>query len=207
MKKFAIFLISATLLICSINLNAQTDGCKFRFVLKDPAGFGWFAEANITVTVDGVEYGSVTLPWGTASAEETLLLPSGEVHFLWPDGVLFKPNRNYFEIYNSLDEQIYTSPDTLGLRELFFTYQNDCKVSIKGYVSALYIYPNPANNIVNISSDNIENIQVFNSNGQLVNNYYRINSINVSSYKKGIYIFNVITLEGNNKAFKILITN
>jgi len=67
------------------------------------------------VTVDGVEYGFINLPWGTPSAEETLLLPSGEVHFSWPDGIVFSPNRHYFEIYNSFDELIYTSPDVPGL--------------------------------------------------------------------------------------------
>jgi hypothetical protein len=27
--------------------------------------------------------------------------------------------------------------------------------------------------------------------GQLMNNYYNVNSINVSSYKEGIYVFNI----------------
>jgi len=130
MKKFATFLISATLLATSVNLSAQTeknqtDGCQFRFVLEDLAGFGWGTGPGIKITVDGVEYGFVTLPWGTPSAEETLLLPSGEIHFLWPDGVGFNSNRHYFEIYNSFDELIYTSPEELP-DFLFFTYQNEC---------------------------------------------------------------------------------
>jgi len=86
MKKFVTFLISAMFLLTGINLSAQTEknqtnGCYFRFVLEDPSGFGWAPEAGIVVTVDDVEYGFINLPWGTPSAEETLLLPSGEVHF------------------------------------------------------------------------------------------------------------------------------
>jgi len=208
MKKFAIFLISATLLICSVNLNAQTDGCQFRFVLGSPIGTGWAPGTGITVTVDSVEYGFVTLPWGTTSAEETLQLPSGEVHFLWLGDISFNPLRNYFEIYNSLDELIYTSPEEFGnLPETFFIYQNECNIGIKNYSSAIKLYPNPANNIVNISGENISTVKVFNNLGQLINTYYNVNSINVSSYQKGIYIFNITTMEGKNKAYKILITD
>ena len=127
MKKIVIFLISATLLICSFDLNAQTDGCQFRFVLSDPLNLtGWPPERGISVTVDGVEYGFINLPWGTPSAEDTLMLPSGEIHFLWIGGP-FNPFRHYFEIYNSIDELVFTSPDDFTLPEgLFFTYQNEC---------------------------------------------------------------------------------
>jgi len=146
MKKFVTFLISAILIITSVNLYAQTemnnpkagklmnftnnvnfneeDGCIFRFVLKDLAGFGWGDEKGITVTVDGVDYGTQRLPWGTSSAEETLLLPSGEVHFFW-EGDVFSATRHYFEIYNSFNELIYTSPEMIP-DWLFFTYQNEC---------------------------------------------------------------------------------
>ena len=207
MKKFAIFLISATLLVCSFNLNAQTDGCQFRFVLGSPIGTGWAPEAGIRVTVDSVEYGFVNLPWGTPSAEKTLQLPSGEVHFSWPDGVGFNPLKHYFEIYNPLDELIYTSPDVPGLPESFFIYQNDCIIGINNYSSSIKLYPNPANDVVHISGENIVTVMIFNNLGQLINIYHNTNNVNVSSYKRGIYIFNITTLEGNNKAFKILITD
>jgi hypothetical protein len=211
MKKIVIFLISAILSMTCVNLSAQTernqtDRCNFRFVLSDPMGFGWIPEAGITVTVDGVYYGFVNLPWGTPSVEETLLLPSGEVHFSWPDGIGFSPASNYFEIYNSLDELIYTSPDTPGLPESFFTYQNECNVGINHYSSALQLYPNPASNVVHISGENIATIKIFNNIGQFINTYHNVNTINVSSYKAGIYVFNITTLEGNIKAFKVVIT-
>jgi len=150
MKKFVIFLISATLLASSVNLYAQNpsckwngtppqfgnllnntdniiinegEGCQFRFELKSPTGFGWFPDERIDITVDGIDYGSVTLPWlGTPYAEEIKLLPSGEVQFTWIG--TYSPN-NCFKIYNHENEMIYESP--LGLEEgLFFTYQNEC---------------------------------------------------------------------------------
>jgi hypothetical protein len=212
MKKNVIFLISAILSMTYVNLSAQTErntinGCSFRFVLSDPAGFGWASGRGINVTVDDVDYGFVNLPWGTPSAEETLLLPSGEARFSWIGGI-FQYVRHYFEIYNSSNDLIYTSPDDYNLPEgLFFTYQNECNVGINSYASALHLYPNPASNVVHISSENIASIKVFNSMGQLVNSYHNVNTINVSSYKAGIYIFNVLTIEGNTKAFKVLITD
>jgi len=207
MKKFAIFLISATLLISSVNLYAQTDGCKFRFVLKNPTGVvGWSSGVGIEVAIDGVNYGFLNLPWSTPSAEKTLLLPSGEIQFSWIGSALMG-NVHYFEIYNSLDELIYTSPDYHEGGLVFFTYLNDCSVGINNYTASLQLYPNPTNYIVNISCENIANVKVYNSFGQLINTYHNVNSINVSSYRAGIHIFNVITNEGNSKVFKVLITD
>jgi len=150
MKKFAIFLISATLLISSVNLYAQNpsckwngtpprfgnllnntnniineeEGCLFRFELKSPNGLGWYPMSSIAITVDGVDYGSVTLPWlGPPYAEEIRFLPSGKVEFTWIGP--YAPVMNCFKIYNHENEMIYESP--LGLDEgLFFTYQNEC---------------------------------------------------------------------------------
>jgi len=124
MKKFATFLISATLLISSFNLNAQTDGCNFRFVLVSPQGWGWGDPYGIEVAVDGIDFEILKLPWGTPSTEYTLLLPSGEVKFSWIHGILNGPE-HYFEIYNSFDELIFTSPD-FHPTGLLFTYQNEC---------------------------------------------------------------------------------
>jgi len=150
MKKIVIFLICATLLANSINLFAQNpsckwngtsprfcnllnnteyniineEGCSFRFELKSPGGFGWFPDSRIHITVDGIDYGSVTLPWGTPYAEVIRLLPSGMVEFRWLG--TFMGGNNCFKIYNHENEMIYESP--LGLEEddLFFTYQNEC---------------------------------------------------------------------------------
>jgi len=208
MKKFAIFLISATLLLCSVNLNAQTDGCQFRFVLTDPAGFGWPSGTGITVIVDDVEYGFVTLPWGTPTTKDSVQVPLGEVNFLWTGDMTFFYLRHYFEIYNSLGELIYTSPNEFGsLPEPFFTYQNECNVGISNYTSKLLIYPNPANHVVHIAGENIANVKVFNNLGQLINTYHNLNSINVSSYNSGIYFFNITTIEGNIRTFKVVVTH
>ena len=130
MKKIVTFLISATLFFISINLSAQTernqtDGCYFRFVLVSVLGTGWQSAYSINITVDDIDYGFVRLPWGTPSAEKILQLPSGKVQFFWVGGT-FNNYEHYFEIYNSFNELIYTSPNDIHPVGLLFTYQNEC---------------------------------------------------------------------------------
>jgi len=99
------------------------EGCSFRFILKDPMGFGWWPDEGIQITVDGEDYGLVTLPMINPSIELIKLLPSGEVQFFWIGN--FDYVYHCFEIYNSSDSLIYQSDKTY-LEGLFFTYQNEC---------------------------------------------------------------------------------
>ena len=76
---------------------------------------------------------------------------------------------------------------------------------IKAY-STLSVYPNPSNGIVNIEGANVASVTVHNSIGQLVAKYENTNTINVSSYTPGIYLFNVITVEGKAERVKVVVT-
>jgi len=108
------------------NAHRDEEGCGFRFILEDTAGVGWSSKDSIKTIVNGVDYGSVTLPWlGGGYAEVIKLLPSGEVQFIWI-GEFFYP-RHCFEIYNSYDSLIYKSDKTMpDTYPLFCTYQNEC---------------------------------------------------------------------------------
>ena len=106
-----------------IYINVE-EGCQFRFVLKDPNGIGWSSKNWIDITVDGVDYGSVTLPWGTPNKEVIKLLPSGEIQCYWNGPFDFLSN--CFEIYNSYDELIYESPYPGLLDRIFLIYLNEC---------------------------------------------------------------------------------
>jgi len=69
------------------------------------------------------------------------------------------------------------------------------------------IYPNPANNILTIISHavEIENINIYNLNGQLVlNKKLNNNTINVSSLESGIYIVDILS-ENNSVKRKLII--
>ena len=120
----------------------EEEGCSFKFLLEDPAGGGWPSDW-IQITVDGVDYGTVTLPWlGGGYAEEIRKLPSGEVQFRWIG--IFNYPRHCFEIYNSSDSMIYKSdkniPDTL-----FFTYQNECCIPLTGFEGEYILETNRIN--------------------------------------------------------------
>jgi hypothetical protein len=125
MKKIIPFLISI-ILILNCNAHITSDPCNFKFILSDDAGIGMPPLIGIAITVNGVDYGFVNLPWGTAYAEEIVALPSGEVQMVWHGGF---PSRYHIEIYNASNELIYTSPDYIS--GLFFTYQNECPDDIE----------------------------------------------------------------------------
>jgi len=103
------------------NARIAGDLCNFKFLLWDDDGYGWFPIDGIKITVDDVDYGFVTLA-GTAYAEKIVALPSGKVQLIW-QGYFELGYR--FDVYNSSDELIYTSPEYLPIG-LFFTYQNAC---------------------------------------------------------------------------------
>ena len=76
--------------------------------------------------------------------------------------------------------------------EFISTKETDIKSKSK-------IYPNPANNIINIEVNNLNNKQlrceIFNLQGKLLNIFDNINSnkfeINTSNYPKGNYIYRI----------------
>ena len=71
------------------------------------------------------------------------------------------------------------------------------------------IYPNPANNVLNIVSYNvgIEKVNIYNLNGQLVLNKDVNNNqktINISSLESGIYIVDILS-ENNSVKRKLIV--
>jgi hypothetical protein len=62
------------------------------------------------------------------------------------------------------------------------------------------IFPNPATDMVNITSDlNISSVTVYNYSGQVVANEKvtgNVYQVNVSQYQPGIYVFQINTAEG-----------
>jgi len=139
MKKHLIFLLSVILTLSYLNLAAneyiygekntttRSEGemCEIRIFMWSTGGTGWHTNSGIVITVDGVDFGTIKLPYDFEiyEGEETVLIPSGEVLFSWVG--LFTNDYYGFEIYNTLGELIYTSPNYLPAG-LFFTYQNEC---------------------------------------------------------------------------------
>jgi len=213
MKKFAIFLISATLLVCSFNLNAQTHGCQFRFLLVSPPGSGWSPSYGIEITVDGVEYKIVRLPWGIPSAEDTLLIPSGEIQFSWM-GSSSSNTAHYFEIYNPSNELIYTSPDFFSVG-LLFIYQNECCIALTDFEGEY----NQETKQVNLSwvapeSEYVTGFDIF-RNGKLIdhvdstaNSYSsQTDTLETGTYKYCVVPVYPFTCDLEEKCFETYINN
>ncbi|MBR4155676.1 MAG: T9SS type A sorting domain-containing protein [Bacteroidales bacterium] len=70
------------------------------------------------------------------------------------------------------------------------------------------IYPNPANSYINVVAENISNVTVYNSIGQLIYTETVDNSfvkINTSSWVNGMYFVNVVTANGNQSLQKVVV--
>ena len=80
-------------------------------------------------------------------------------------------------------------------------------VGIINYKDHITIYPNPATNLITISSNKVSAVKVYNSIGQLILNEYNTNEINVSALTNGIYILSVEISAGNTIQKKIIINH
>ena len=102
------------------------DGCYYRFVMKNLGGsmHGWFG-SYISITANGENYCTVTLQSGYF-AEKTIFIPSGALTFTWVS-VGTNDDLVGLEIYNPLDELIFSIPDgILDEIGIFLEYENKC---------------------------------------------------------------------------------
>ncbi|MEI7596958.1 MAG: T9SS type A sorting domain-containing protein [Bacteroidota bacterium] len=78
-----------------------------------------------------------------------------------------------------------------------FSITEETTTNINNYSeNIINVYPNPASDIINISSDEkIDNINIYNTMGQLVISTKEAKTINISSLKNGIY---TIQINSNN---------
>lgn len=103
-----------------------------------------------------------------------------------------------------------TNRDLNGSNEIWkFLRQFDCNSGTVGVEdlkkeNSLIVYPNPATILVNFNKK-LDAVRVFNSQGTLVKEYFFTSSINVSEYKKGMYFFEITSL--NYKEYQTVIIN
>jgi hypothetical protein len=76
-------------------------------------------------------------------------------------------------------------------------FETPINVGIKNYEDHITIYPNPANNLINISGDMVLEVKIYNNIGQLIINKYNTNIIDASKLTNGIYIVSIETTTGN----------
>lgn len=69
-------------------------------------------------------------------------------------------------------------------------------VEVVDKVESLNIYPNPASSILNISSDNVKHVAVYDITGRMLIQLHNTNVVNVSDLRNGLYIIQVTTPNG-----------
>jgi hypothetical protein len=88
---------------------------------------------------------------------------------------------------------------SLMMRPVFDECETDF-VSVKEQakeVNAVTLYPNPANDVVNIqANDLVEQVSVMDVSGKTVMNLNKVNSFSVRDISKGIYLVRVKTKAG-----------
>jgi len=86
-------------------------------------------------------------------------------------------------------------------------FEAHINVGVRDYSYNILIYPNPANNVINISSDMVSAVKMYNNIGQLVLNQHNTNTINISALQNGIYILSIETSTGQTTQKKLIINH
>ena len=120
---------------------------------------------------------------------------------------------NYAWAYNTTYQWSITSTNCLGSVTspvYSFTTEMDPSLSVDEFdsITALSVYPNPANDIVNIKTDlTIDSIDVINMLGQTVKTIngktITNNAIDISTLGNGVYFLN-ISAEGKSQSIRII---
>jgi len=105
------------------------DMCIFKIEMQDDYGDGWDG-SYIEVKSNGISYGTATVPYDSYGTTAFLVVPSGQLNFIWVNAGGPYDDEVSFQIFNSNNVQIfecllgdanyYTSNAT------FFTYSNNC---------------------------------------------------------------------------------
>ncbi|MDR2083380.1 MAG: C25 family cysteine peptidase [Bacteroidales bacterium] len=139
------------------------------------------------------------------------------------DPISYNLFRNDVLLTENITTTTYTDDNPEGniiIYSLSANYDLDCEVSVENTFEISYsgiktlnndvkIYPNPADNIINIETDEMSRILLYNSVGQLV---LRVDvsgnnaSINVSQFKTGVYTVDIIGKDNSSIKSKVIIT-
>lgn len=102
-------------------------------------------------------------------------------------------------IYNSKLKKLFINPDNeLAVADFYLEDLNTDDLNVNNNLNSLQLYPNPADNIVNIKSlSNIQTLTVIDFTGRVLKEQKNINQkdvkLNISGIPKGIYIIHVKT--------------
>ena len=170
---------------------------------------------SVTLAACGLKISTTTLPDGIiGELYNQTLTADGNAPITWtletgnlPAGLKLSSDGTISGTPTTEEISIFTvkaqNSTSFDIQELSITVKTLGIIEI----SKITLHPNPANNLIYMGVENVASINVYNSMGQLMNSYEKVNVIDVSSYKAGIYFFKIATIEGNVKNFKVVVTN
>lgn len=174
---------------------------------------------NMTLIIKTDNYGSETSfkifgpdgiavlsggPFTNTSTEHTFMFSPTtlgcyrlEVYDSYGDGINNGYGAGYFKLMAENGTQIFRDNGKFGSQA---TYMIDVTslVDIEEYTSETAIYPNPATDVINITTDNqVRRVEIFNMQGQLVKvESGEVTSISVKDLANGLYTLKLTTDNG-----------
>lgn len=154
----------------------------------------------------GLEVGTMTDPTNAATftSYETYL-DADMTDDAWDEKVLNFDGFTGSDQYIAFKFNAATTFDSLYIDN--FTYQTDPTLGVGdfNFENAVKIYPNPVKNILNISGNNIDAVEVFSLNGKrILTQNSNMNSVDVSALANGMYFINVIGNKGSTTVKKFV---
>lgn len=121
-----------------------------------------------------------------------------EVYDSYGDGLNSGAGAGYFQLLDAEGSQIFRDNGKFGSQA---TYMIDVlyPAGIEEYTTGSVIYPNPATDVINIrTSDNVERIELYNMQGQLVKMEMNVENISVRDLTNGVYMLKLTTDKGTS---------
>jgi hypothetical protein len=178
--------------------NAYTSGKKMSsMVIENYTGGVWVnsMKTSMTYNGDGSIKESLSQKWNVSSG--TWVDSDKAVYSLYPDGSINQMLLTEWKADLSKWE---------NQSRITYTYKTTSVSQLE--TSKIKVFPNPFSNSISIeyNSLNVSDIQLYNSNGQLVRTIGKgesLSTINLSALKNGVYILKVNTPE-SQKVVKLL---
>jgi hypothetical protein len=120
----------------------------------------------------------------------------------YPCGVLNPGANRTLLCYFQNNELFYKNP---VYSECYYDRAEDITSVKITKIEDFYVFPNPVDDLVTVSSTNtVSRIDIFDISGKQIYSLDNKNTVDVSSFPKGLYLFKVYDTEGEYSLFKII---
>lgn len=121
-----------------------------------------------------------------------------EVYDSYGDGISAGTGNGYFQLFDENGQQIFRDNGKFGSQA---TYMIDVAypAGVEEFTTETVIYPNPVTDVINIkTSDNVERVELYNMQGQLVKMEMNVENISIRDLSNGVYMLKLTTDKGSS---------